>query len=234
VVVVSGAGGQPSILVIEDDEEVRSFISSRLTAGDFDVTTAPSGERALEVLDGSIDVVILDLGLPGMDGFSVVRSIRRQSMVPILIVSGAVDEADRVLGLELGADDYVVKPFLPRELIARVRALLRRSAHTAIGEQVSRFGEITLDLRAHEVYRDGQKLPLTNKELELLRFLSSSPRQVFSREQLLRHVWEAEPGWQDVATVTEHVHRLRRHIEVDPTQPRHIVTVRGAGYRFDP
>jgi len=234
---MSASRRPPSVLLVDDDEHIRAFVRPRLEARNIEVTEASSGEEALRLIDDSFDLVILDIGLPGIDGFTVVRAIRERFQIPIIVVSGQDDEADRVLGLEIGADDYVVKPFLPRELIARVQVQLRRvaqRAETPAPEHRIAFDDIVLDGHAMEARRDGEVLPLTNKEFDLLLFFASSPRQAFSRDQLLRQVWQTEPGWQDPATVTEHVHRLRRIIEDDPANPRHLVTVRGVGYRFDP
>lgn len=234
---MSASRRPPSVLLVDDDEHIRAFVRPRLEARNIEVTEASSGEEALRIIDDSFDLVILDIGLPGIDGFTVVRAIRERFQIPIIVVSGQDDEADRVLGLEIGADDYVVKPFLPRELVARVQVQLRRvaqRAETPTPEHRIAFDDIVLDGNAMEARRDGQVLPLTNKEFDLLLFLASSPRQAFSRDQLLRQVWQTEPGWQDPSTVTEHVHRLRRIIEDDPATPRHLVTVRGVGYRFDP
>lgn len=201
------------------------------------VTEADSGEEALRIVDDSFDLIVLDIGLPGIDGFSVVRALRERFKLPIIVLSGSADEADRVLALEIGADDYVVKPFLPREFVARVHVQLRRAAQPlqipARDERVY-FDDLVLDGHAMEARRGGEVLPLTNREFDLLLFLALSPRQAFTRVQLLRQVWQTEPGWQDPSTVTEHVHRIRRHIEVDPARPKHMVTVRGVGYRFDP
>lgn len=232
---MTAAGGPTSVLLIEDDPEAREFVKSRLVAENLAVVEAPTGERGLELFDDGIGIVLVDIGLPGIDGFAVVRAIRQiDHHVPILIITGAESESDRVLGLELGADDYVVKPFLPRELIARVRALLRRATpHRGAHADLVSFGDVTIDPHAREVVRDGRTVPLTSREYDLLWFLVRSPRQVFTREQLLRQIWHAEPGWQDVSTVTEHVHRLRRRLERDSSRPRHILTVRGVGYRFD-
>ena len=234
---LSSTSGPASVLLVDDDDDVRAFLRPRLEASNLLVAEATSGEEALRIIDESFDLVILDVGLPGIDGFTVVRALRERYSLPIIVVSGAGDEADRVLGLEIGADDYVVKPFLPRELVARVHAQLRRAAQPV---EVPRpehrlfFDDLVLDGHAMEARRGGDVLPLTNREFDLLLFLASSPRQVFARDQLLRQVWQTEPGWQDPSTVTEHVHRIRRHIEADPAQPEHLVTVRGAGYRFDP
>ncbi len=233
---VVGASG--SVLLIDDDAQVRAIMRVRLEASNFLVTEAATGEDGLQIIGDDIDLVIVDVGLPGIDGFTVVRAIRERHDMPIIMVTGADEEADRVLGLEIGADDYVVKPFLPRELVARVHAVLRRSAPPPSSEVVTdhiiTVGDLEIDGHAMVARRDGEPLPLTNREFDLLHYLARSPRQAFTREQLLRQVWETEPGWQDPSTVTEHIHRLRRHVEVDPSTPKRLVTVRGVGYRFDP
>ena len=234
---MAAPGQRPSVFVVDDDDDVRAFMRARLEANNFSVAEAPSGEEALRQIDGTVDLVVVDLGLPGIDGFTVVRSLRERFTMPIIVVTAAGDEGDRVLGLEIGADDYIVKPFLPREFVARVQAVLRRVATRDVVPAPRRLyavGDIQLDAEAREARRGGVVLPLTNREFDLLLFLMMSPRQAFTREQLLRNVWHAEPGWQDPATVTEHIHRLRRLIETDSTLPSHLVTVRGVGYRFDP
>ncbi len=149
------------------------------------------------------------------------------------MLSGRSDEADRIIGLELGADDYVVKPFSPRELVARVRSVLRRTRGPRRQTRLE-FGELEVELTTREVWLRGESVELRRREFDLLAFLCVSPRQVFTREQLLRHVWDSEPEWQGVGTVSEHVHRLRAKIEDDAARPRRIVTVRGVGYRFTP
>ena len=225
------------MLLVDDDDGVRAFVRSRLEASNVVVTEAATGEDALRMMNGGVDLVILDIGLPGIDGFTVLRLLRERFNTPVIVVSANDAEADRVLALEIGADDYVVKPFLPRELVARVHVHLRRSAQRLVqpvAEHRISFSDIVLDGHAMEARRDGAVLVMTNKEFDLLLFLASSPRQVFTREQLLRQVWQPEPGWQDPSTVTEHVHRLRRLVEPDPAVPRHLVTVRGVGYRLDP
>ncbi len=225
------------MLLVDDDDGVRAFVRSRLEASNVVVTEAATGEDALRMMNGGVDLVILDIGLPGIDGFTVLRLLRERFNTPVIVVSANDAEADRVLALEIGADDYVVKPFLPRELVARVHVHLRRSAQRLVqpvAEHRISFSDIVLDGHAMEARRDGAVLVMTNKEFDLLLFLASSPRQVFTREQLLRQVWQTEPGWQDPSTVTEHVHRLRRLVEPDPAVPRHLVTVRGVGYRLDP
>lgn len=234
-------GSAGTVLLIDDDADVRDFIKARLESDGFSVVVAASGEQGLSMMapDGSIDAVVIDVGLPGIDGFTVVRSLRRWSNVPIIMVTAASDEADRVLGLELGADDYVVKPFLPRELVARIRAAVRRSiinVPATVDENAKRlvFGPLVIDCDAHEAHVDGTGLLLTAREFDLLAFVATSPRRVFSREQLLRGVWSVEPGWLGAGTVTEHVHRLRKELERHIACSSTIATVRGAGYRFDP
>jgi two-component system alkaline phosphatase synthesis response regulator PhoP len=221
--------------LIEDDPHVMRIVRDRLTAAGFHVRGCDSGEDGLTALDEErFDLVVLDVGLPGIDGFSVLRSMRTGgNNVAVMLLTAAGDETDRVLGLELGADDYVVKPFMPRELVARARALLRR-AQPIQRRPMLTFGDLVVDTAAREVSVRGSQVPLTAREFDLLCFLCSSPRQTFTREELLRHVWNSEPDWQDVATVTEHVHRLRRRIETDHSEPVHLITVRGNGYRFDP
>ena len=223
-----------AVLLIEDDADVRRFIHERLSTQGFTVAEAPSGERGLDLFDTQrFDVILLDVHLPGIDGFAVLRAIRRSSQVPVLLLTAATDEADRVLGLEIGADDYIIKPFLPRELVARIRAVLRR-ARPLESATVMTFDDLVIDPHAREVLLAGQIVKLTGREFDLLAFMASSPRRTYTREQLLQQVWNSEASWQNVATVTEHVHRLRRRIEADPAAPRYLVTVRGAGYRFDP
>jgi DNA-binding response OmpR family regulator len=151
----------------------------------------------------------------------------------VIVLSGHSDEADRIVGLELGADDYVVKPFSPRELVARVRSVLRRTRGTAAAGQLD-YDDLVIDLSTREVWSRGELVDLRRREFDLLAFLAGSPRQVFTRDQLLLTVWEVEPEWQGAATVSEHVHRLRGKIEIDPAHPTRIITVRGVGYRFEP
>ena len=229
-----GADHRYSVLLIDDDADVRRFVRQRLEAEGFEVTEAATGERGLDLMHDTVSAVLLDVGLPGLDGFSVLRAIRARYTTPVLMMTAAGEEADRVLGLEIGADDYIIKPFLPRELIARVRAVLRRSERPMMPTTSMVFGDLEIDPLAREARRAGSILPLTQKEFDLLLFLARSPRQTFSRDQLLRQVWDVEPDWQTAATVTEHVHRLRRHVESVPDRPDRIVTIRGVGYRFDP
>ena len=232
------ASDAPLALLIDDLEEIRKVVRERLLANGINVIEAGSGEAGIAILASHpIDVIVLDVGLPGIDGFAVLRSIRQTSQVPIVMLTGADHEADRVLGLEMGADDYVLKPFSARELVARVRAVLRRtqaSAQAPVNAPVLNFRRLTVDTSARVASVDGVTLPLTPREFDLLVYLCTSPGKSFSREDLLREVWQSDPEWQNVATVTEHVHRLRRHIESDAANPTHLITVRGSGYRFDP
>lgn len=201
----------------------------------YQVSEATTGAEAMTaVLERSPDLVLLDLMLSSEDGFDVLATIRRHSDVPVIVVSGRDRETDRVLGLKLGADDYVCKPFSPAELEARIGSVLRRGTRTQESSRVLQFGELAIDLSAREVRVGGRLVETTAKEFDLLAFLASSPRQVFTREQLLSHVWDSSSQWQDDGTVTEHVRRVRRKIEPMPDRPRWVRTVRGVGYRFEP
>ena len=223
-----------TILVVDDDLDLVDIVRTALEREGFAVDDASDGATALDkIADDSPELVVLDLGLPKVRGLDVLRQVRTDNAVPVIVLSGHSEEADRIIGLELGADDYVVKPFSPRELVARVRSVLRRSRGPRRHARLV-FGELELDLTTREVSVRGEQLELRRREFDLLAFLCESPRQVFTREQLLRHVWDSEPEWQGVGTVSEHVHRLRAKVEADPSRPRHIVTVRGVGYRFVP
>jgi DNA-binding response OmpR family regulator len=226
-----------TVLLIEDDDSIREFVKSRLEQAGFGVVEVSTGIAGLQAFAAhDIDVVVVDVGLPDIDGFSVVRAIRERSLVPIMMMTAAVDEIDRVMGLEIGADDYVTKPFLPREMVARVRALVRRSHQqepppsTDLQDAV---GGIVIDALAREARVDGIRLDLKAREFDLLAFLAASPRQVFTRDQLLRQVWQVEPGWISDATVTEHVRRVRLELVRHEGCTATIATVRGTGYRFE-
>lgn len=224
----------PHVVVVDDDREIRGLVRDVLEQDGLQVTAVDDGESLLALLPGHHpDLVVLDLMLPGMQGLDVLRRLQDRGHIPAIIVSGKGDETDRVLGLELGADDYLVKPFSHRELLARVHAVLRRS-NTQVSSELLDFGDITVDLRTRDVVVEGQTVELTALEFDLLAFMASSPRQVFSREVLLDRVWGSSSEWQTTATVSEHIHRLRRKIESDPAMPRRIETLRGAGYRFVP
>ncbi|MFN8025105.1 MAG: response regulator transcription factor [Acidimicrobiia bacterium] len=222
------------ILVVDDDIDLVDVVRSALEREGFAVDDAGDGETALTKIAGEApELVVLDLGLPKVRGLDVLRRVREDNPVPVIVLSGMSDEADRIVGLELGADDYVVKPFSPRELVARVRSVLRRTRGTQTGGRLE-FDDLALDLTTREAWVRGELVELRRREFDLLAFLCASPRQVFTRDQLLLYVWEVEPEWQGAATVSEHVHRLRAKIEVDPARPTRIVTVRGVGYRFEP
>lgn len=224
-----------SILVVDDESGIRDLVCDYLGRDGFRVSQAVSGLEALSKLKAEdTSLVILDVALPEMDGFSVLAELRRHSDLPVILLTGRAEESDRVLGLELGADDYVLKPFSPRELVARVRNLLKRHYRIEGAKGRHEFGDLVIDTTTREVTREGERVDLTPKEFELLEFLCTSPRQVFSKEQLLDHVWNSAPEWQDSATVTVHIRRLRQKIGDDPKTPRWIVTVWGVGYRFEP
>jgi two-component system phosphate regulon response regulator PhoB len=223
-----------TILVVDDDLDLVDVVRSALEREGFAVDNACDGATALDKIAGdSPELVVLDLGLPKVRGLDVLRQVRADTAVPVIVLSGRSDEADRIIGLELGADDYVVKPFSPRELVARVRSVLRRSRSPQDPSTLS-FGDLDLDLATREVRVRDEPVELRRREFDLLAFLCLSPRQVFTREQLLRNVWDSEPEWQGIGTVSEHVHRLRAKVELDPARPTRIVTVRGVGYRFVP
>ena len=224
------------LLVVDDEAEIRDMLNRLLTSEGYEVEVAAAGNEAMTILtDRRPDLVILDVILASEDGFDVLAAIRRSSNVPVILLTGRGREADRVLGLKLGADDYVVKPFSAAELAARVGTVLRRSGQRpspAAAPMV--FGELSIDTLAREIRLRGELVETTAKEFDLLTFLASSPRQVFSREQLLAQVWDSSSQWQDAGTVTEHIRRVRRKIESNPDNPRWVRTVRGVGYRFEP
>ncbi len=223
------------LLVVDDDEDVRSMVTRFLESEGYQITEAATGAEALTaVIERAPDLVLLDLMLSSEDGFDVLSSIRRYSDVPVIVLTARDRETDRVLGLKLGADDYVCKPFSPAELEARIGSVLRRGSRNQEASRVLQFGELSIDTSAREVRVAGTLVETTAKEFDLLTFLASSPRQVFTREQLLSQVWDSSSQWQDDGTVTEHVRRIRRKIEPTPDRPRWVRTVRGVGYRFEP
>ncbi|WP_433331406.1 response regulator [Spirillospora sp. CA-294931] len=221
------------ILVVDDDPTVAEVVARYLARDGHDVECVADGVHALRrALESEPDLVVLDLMLPGMDGLEICRRLRATSAVPIVMLTALGAETDRLVGLETGADDYVTKPFSPRELALRVRSVLRRSLATVPpGGGVLTDGDLVVDVGAHEAFRDGERLSLTAREFDLLAFLLRHPRQAFTRERLLERVW----GWSfgDSSTVTVHVRRLREKIEDDPTAPGRIVTVWGVGYRYE-
>jgi DNA-binding response OmpR family regulator len=224
------------ILVVEDEPSVGEVVQLYLRRAGFLVTLVQDGSKALELLDGSPPaLVILDLMLPGVDGWEITRHLRARGDTPIIMLTARREEIDRIAGLELGADDYVVKPFSPQELVSRVRAVLRRAHPTAEAEnsQSLDFEGLHIDSRAHQVSVEGVEKTLTAREFDLLYLLAQNPRQVFSRDQLLEKVW-GEADYIDPGTVTVHIRRLREKIEPNPAEPRHLITVWGVGYRFEP
>jgi DNA-binding response OmpR family regulator len=232
---------RPRILTVEDDEEVRVLVANLLSEAGYAVDQAEDALTAMERLGATDpDLVILDVMMPRVDGFEFLEKIRQTRDVPVILLTGRGAENEKIRGFRLGADDYVVKPFSPAELVARVETVLRRTfgsaapAAAAPAENALRFEGLEIDRTSREVRVDGRLISLTAKEFDLLAFLAGSPRQVFSRAQLLNQVWSSSADWQDDATVTEHVRRIRRKVEADPDAPRWIVTVRGAGYRFEP
>ena len=228
-----------SILVVDDEPNIREIVGLYLERAGFRVRLAADGPAALQALTVDLpDLVILDVMLPGIDGFEITRRLRREGSTPVILLTARREEADRIEGLELGADDYVVKPFSPQELVSRVRAVLRRtqSVERAPAERdlpSLSFEGLTIDVAARSVQVGGVDVVLTVKEFDLLLFLASHPRQVYNREQLLAQVW-GETQYIDASTVTVHVRRLREKLEVDPAAPRYVQTVWGVGYRFSP
>ena len=226
---------RPLVLLVEDDETVSEVVERYLEREGFRVEVVSDGADAVSRFDEKVDVIVLDIMLPSMDGLEVCRRLRSTSAVPIIMLTALGEESDRIMGLELGADDYLAKPFSPRELTARVKSVLRR-ANGTLAPQVAqgelKAGAITLNLDAHEVAVAGDPIVLTSREFELLAWLMTHPKRVFTREELLERVWGYSYG--DKSTVTVHVRRLREKIEADPAQPRHVATVWGLGYRFDP
>lgn len=221
----------PRVLVVDDDPGLADVVARYLRREGFEVEYAADGptglHRALSTLP---DLVVLDLMMPGMDGFEVCRRLRQVTSIPVVMLTARGEEDDRINGLDLGADDYLTKPFSPRELAARVRAVLRRAAPVAA--EVLTGGGIEVDTLAHRVHRGGAPVTLTAKEYDLLVCFLTNPGRAFRREELLETVW----GWRigDTSTVTVHVRRLREKVEDDASAPRHLTTVRGVGYRWEP
>jgi two-component system, OmpR family, response regulator ResD len=223
------------VLIVDDEPIVRDVLSRYLARGGYEVETAEDGQAALNAFGSNPpDLVLLDIMLPRLDGLSVFARIREHADTPVIMLTAKAEETDRVVGLEIGADDYVTKPFSPREVVARVRSVLRRAGtengHTAAPIRVA---DLEIDAAAREAHRDGRRLDLTPREFDLLHFLASHPGRAFGRLELLGELWDfAFDG--DPSTVTVHIRRLREKIEEDPSRPRHVVTVWGVGYRFDP
>ena len=239
--VPSGQGGTSTIdgvdrqriLVVDDEPDLRRMLRRYLEAEGFEVAEAAGGEAALSRTRGAApDLIVLDVGMPGMDGFAVLQEIRKVSDIPVIMLTARTEEVDRVVGLTIGADDYVTKPFSPRELVARVRAVLRRGgAGRAESDDVLEFDGITLDLAGRQVRTDGRNLDLSALEFDLLAALASAPGRVFTRAQLLERVW----GWDYFGAervVDVHIGNLRKTLGDDASDPRFVGTVRGVGYKF--
>jgi DNA-binding response OmpR family regulator len=227
---------EATILVVDDEPSIREVVSIYLERAGYRVVVASNGQAALEALEEQPpDLVVLDLMLPEVDGLEITRRLRAQGDVPIIMLTARRGETDRILGLEMGADDYMVKPFSPRELVSRVRAVLRRTRGSApaADKRDLTFGGLHIDPQTRVVEVNGEEKSLTAREFDLLWTLACHPRQVFSRNQLLDIVWGVTE-YIDPSTVTVHVRRLREKIEPDPSNPRHIQTVWGVGYKLEP
>ena len=222
------------ILVIDDEPRVREVVAAYLQREGFRVDEAANADQAKAMLQGPApDLVVLDIMFPGASGLDLLAELRTRSEVPVILLTARADEVDRVLGLELGADDYVVKPFSPRELVARVRTVLRRT-RPRVEDSLVEHGDLVIDAGARQVDVAGRRVELTAKEFDLLAYMAAHPRQVFSRNQLLQEVWDSSSEWQDPATVTVHIRRLRTKLEPDAAESRWLETVWGVGYRFQP
>jgi DNA-binding response OmpR family regulator len=231
---------QPHILVVDDDPQIRELLEEYLTENALRVSVVSSGQQMANILaDETIDLVVLDLRLAGEDGMAIARTLREQSAIPIVMLTGVRDEADRIMGLELGADDYLTKPFSPRELLARIRTVLRRTKGAALAQarqqqvRAYRFADFELNLRTRRLKRrDGRPIELTNGEFNLLAALLAAPQRILTRDQILEasRVYDNEVYDRSIDV---QVLRLRRKIESDPSQPQFIVTERGVGYTFN-
>jgi DNA-binding response OmpR family regulator len=227
-------GAKKTILVVDDEDTIREVVRRYLEREGFAVREAVDGYAALDALgDEDLDLIVLDLMLPGVDGLTITRHLRERGRIPVIMLTAKSEVSDRIRGLDLGADDYVVKPFSPQELVSRVQAVLRRSEDKgAMPGDMLTFDGLEIDPNSRTVTRDGERLSLTATEFDLLWHLASHPRQVFKRSQLLEQVWGYE-YYGDDSTVTVHISRLRDKIERDPSKPRFILTVWGVGYKFE-
>ena len=228
---------ETSILVVEDEPSIAEVVSLYLKRAGYRVSLASDGQAALQQMERQMpDLLILDLMLPRVDGYEIARWVREQSDTPMIMLTARREEYDRIAGLEMGADDYVVKPFSPQELVSRVRAVLRRAKPSGADEPIGRalvFGDLCIDPQTRLVTIHGVEKSLTAKEFDLLWLLARHPRQVFTRDQLLERVW-GMAEYIDPGTVTVHVRRLREKIEDDPSNPQHLQTAWGVGYKFEP
>lgn len=224
------------IMIIEDEPSIAEVVSLYMRRAGYQVQLAEDGRTALDLLEQQLpDLVILDLMLPKVDGLTITRWLRDRSDVPIIMLTARREESDRIAGLEMGADDYVVKPFSPQELVSRVRAVLRRTHNPELNEAESAltFGKLKIDPITHLVHQNQTEIILTAREFDLLYHLASHPRQVFTRAQLLDQIWGGAE-YIDPSTVTVHIRRLREKIEPDPSDPQRLQTVWGVGYKFEP
>lgn len=224
------------IMVVEDEPSIAEVVSLYLRRAGYQVVIANDGQDALDAMARQMpELIVLDLMLPEIDGFDLTRWVRDRSDVPIIMLTARRDESDRIAGLEMGADDYVVKPFSPQELVSRVRAVLRRTRGQSLeqGEQPIEFNQLCIDPQTRLVNVRGEEKSLTAKEFDMLWLMARHPRQVFTRQQLLERVWGLS-DYIDPGTVTVHVRRLREKIESDPSEPQYIQTVWGVGYKFEP
>ena len=240
---VSRNDGPRRVLVVDDDEGVRTSVAWALETDGFSVESVQDGVSAIEQIESSPpSLVVLDLSLPGIGGLDILRRVRQREQcsgtfrLPIIVLSGRDGETDRIVGLDLGADDYLVKPFSPGELAARARSVLRRCGDH-VGGSLDRFVPqgvgVEVDVESREVWVDGELVPLAAKEFELLAYFVDHPRRACTRDELLAAVWSSGEGWQTPATVTEHVYRLRQKVENDPGRPKRLTTVRAVGYRWE-
>ncbi len=233
---MSDSAAMSLIAVVEDEPSISEVVSLYLKRAGYQVQRFSDGLVAQEAFSHQIpDLVILDVMLPGMDGFALTRSLRNHSEVPIILLTARREESDRIAGLELGADDYVVKPFSPQELVSRVRAVLRRISkeEKSNTDAPISFPSLSMDPQTRLVVAQGQVIPLTAKEFDMLYHFMRHPHQVFSRDQLLESVW-GRSEYIDPSTVTVHIRRLREKIEINPSNPAHLQTVWGVGYKFEP
>jgi DNA-binding response OmpR family regulator len=223
-------------MIIEDEPSIAEVVSLYLRRAGYQVQVISDGSKALRALEQQLpDLLILDLMLPGVDGLAITRWLRDRSDTPVIMLTARRGEADRIAGLEMGADDYVVKPFSPQELVSRVRAVLRRAnrSNEPSSEQPLAYEGLTIDPATRLVHLGGSEIGLTAKEFDLLWLMASHPRKVYTREQLLDRVW-GHSDYIDPGTVTVHIRRVREKIEVDPAHPAHLITVWGVGYKFEP
>ncbi len=235
------ADSKQRVLVVDDEASIRRILETRLKMVGYEVVTAEDGEEAVEVYNKTApDLVILDVMMPKMDGYGVTREIRRTSDVPIIILTALGDVSERITGLELGADDYVIKPFSPKELEARVKAVLRRTTSKEVvaptgktAKNVITTGSIKIDTARRQVYRKNERIRLTGMEFSLLELLVNNSGQAYSRNEILQHVWAYPPDHRiDTRVVDVHISRLRSKLEADPANPELILTARGIGYMF--